>query len=94
MEIERQTIAETRLARAGELTLGCARQLRADLLKGLEFSEPVVLDLQAVTEVDLACLQVLAAARLSFSTRERPLHILWGQAVEQAWDQAGYPPVE
>jgi len=51
----------------------------------------VVLDLERVTEVDLACLQVVAAARRSFSGRGRPLHILWGESVERAWNEAGYP---
>ena len=94
METETITTSEVRLTRSGELTLAGARQLRADLLECMENEGAAVLDLQCVTEIDLACLQVLAAARRSFSTCERRLHIVWGEAVRQAWDQAGYPREE
>ena len=92
MEIEKQTTdAKIRMAPAGEVTLGSAERLQAELRECLAGGRPVVLDLERVTEIDLAGLQVLLAAGRSFAARQQPLTMLRGKCVEQAWAEAGYP---
>jgi anti-anti-sigma regulatory factor len=92
MDVETQaTGLEIRLTRSGELTLASAQQLRSELCETLELGGPVVLDLAQVTEVDLACLQVLASAERSFAANGMRLRILRAPAVEQAWSDAGFP---
>jgi anti-anti-sigma regulatory factor len=92
MEIQKQaTDAGIRLAAAGEVTLGAAERLQAELRECLAGARPVVLDLACVTEIDLAGLQVLVAAGRSFTALERPLTILRGTYVERVWAEAGYP---
>jgi anti-anti-sigma regulatory factor len=84
---------EARLVRAGELTLTCAQHLQADLLQRLN-GGPLVLDLREVTEIDLACLQVVVAAERSFAARGGVLRTLRAPAVERAWNEAGFPQGE
>jgi anti-anti-sigma regulatory factor len=92
MEIQKQTAgAGIRLAAAGEVTLGAAERLQAELRECLAGGSPVVLDLESVTEIDLAGLQVLVAAGRSFAALDRPLTVLRGQYVRRAWAEAGYP---
>jgi anti-anti-sigma regulatory factor len=91
MDIETQIDGQAHLTRSGELTLACAPQLRADLLARLDNGGPVVLDLTDVTEIDLACLQVLAAAECSLRTRGQTLRIWGAKLLEQVWSEAGFP---
>ena len=52
------------------------------------------LNLEHVTDIDIAGLQLLLAARRSFALRERPLSILRGICVERVWGEAGFPREE
>jgi anti-anti-sigma regulatory factor len=56
-----------------ELTIARAPELRALLLSALDGEGPLEIDARAVTEVDLAGLQVLCAAGRSARARGRPL---------------------
>ena len=80
-----------RIAKQGELTLDVAQDLKSELLDSLRRQEPVTLDLEAVKEVDLACLQVLLAARRTFARHGRQLEIRPGECVGRTWAEAGYP---
>ena len=84
---------ESRIAIAGELTLSRAHQLRAELLECLSNERETIVDLEQVTEIDLACLQVLLAARNS-QAGSRRLIFREGDRVSQAWQEAGYPAGE
>jgi anti-anti-sigma factor len=91
MEIQTESIdGHLRLIVSGETTLAHAQTLRATLLDCLEQQRPVVLDLEGVTETDVACLQVLAAAERSFTARGQPFRIVAGDSVSQAWSLAGF----
>jgi anti-anti-sigma regulatory factor len=79
------------IVRRGELTLAVAQNLGAELAACREGGQPVVLDLEGVTEVDLACLQVLLAAERSFVKIDRPLQIRASDSVRRAWTEAGFP---
>lgn len=79
------------IIRRGELTLAVARTLHEELGIGLEGDEPVMLDLEGVTEVDFACLQVLLSAERSFAGRGRSLQIRESESIRQAWADAGLP---
>jgi len=92
MEIEKKaTDAKIRLAPAGEVTLSNVGALQAALRECLVGGSPVLLDLERVTGIDLAGLQVLVASAYSFAARRQPLTILRGRCVEQAWVEAGFP---
>ena len=92
MDIQKQQSGlATRIAIAGELTLAAAQQLRAELLACLDSDKAAAeLDLEQLTEVDLACLQVLQAAERSFTARHRSLQIRPGDCLRRAWKEAGY----
>ncbi len=82
------------MIRSGELTLPEMSGLTQELRACLESGEPVVLNLEAVTEVDLACLQVLLAAGRSFAALGHRFEIRPGECVRQAWTDAGFPAQE
>ena len=91
MEIEKRTAGvEIHMALAGEVTLAEAGRLQTALGDCLAGGGPVVLDLERVTEIDLAGLQLLVAAERSFAAREQTFTILHGRCVAGAWTQAGY----
>ena len=95
MEIDRQaTGVEIRVVLAGEVTLAGAQRLQAELRECLAGESRVVMDLRHVTGIDLAGLQVLAAAARSLAARQRRLVILRGDCVARAIVEAGYPPEE
>ena len=79
------------ILRRGELTLPVAGNLCDELKTCLEGDEPVVLDLENVTEVDFACLQVILSAQRSFAGRGRPFRIREGDCIRRAWAEAGLP---
>jgi anti-anti-sigma regulatory factor len=86
---------ETRLVVTGDLTLASVRELREELIAYLTGAgPPSVLDLQGVTDIDAAGLQMLIAAKRSFAERARPLFFRLGDCARQAWRAAGYPRVE
>jgi anti-anti-sigma factor len=71
----------------GELRLDEAGALCDKLRAALEAGRDMRLDLEDVTEIDLASLQVLASARRSFEARGRRFEIsgtLWRQAAVSA----------
>jgi anti-anti-sigma factor len=95
MEIEKQaTDAEIHISLAGEITLASVGRLQAELRDCLESGCTVVLNLEHVTEIDIAGLQLLLAAGRSFAVHERPLIILRGTCVERVWAEAGFPSEE
>lgn len=53
------------LTLSGELTLLQAEQFKAELGRALEASRRVIIDTQALTGIDLACLQLLCSAHQS-----------------------------
>ena len=67
--LERRSESGVAIELDGEMTLACASELKIRLLQALESGVPVALQLDAVTEIDLACLQLLLAARSSFQAR-------------------------
>lgn len=95
MEIEKQTAgSKIHVALSGEVTLAGAGRLQTALGDCLAAGRPVVLDLERVTEIDLAGLQVLVASERSFAAREQTFTILHGKCVAETWMQAGYPRQE
>lgn len=56
----------------GRCTVERAHELKAILSESLQGHEAIVIDLEALTEVDLSCLQILCAAhRLSLRLNKR-----------------------
>jgi anti-anti-sigma regulatory factor len=91
MELEKQSSdTEIRIAIAGDLTLNSAQQLRTELLECFGSGKAAEIDLAGVTEIDLACLQVLLAAQNSFARHSRRLVIREGDRVRQTRSEAGY----
>ena len=79
-------------ALAGEVTLAAAGRLQAELRECLAGGSPVVLDLERVTEIDLAGLQVLLAAGRSFAAARAAADASCGEsASSRLWAEAGYP---
>jgi len=81
----------TEIRKHGDLTLAGTPDLRAELVHCLEAREPVALDLEAVTEVDLAGLQVLLAAERSFTACGLLLEIRESESIRCSRAEAGYP---
>lgn len=54
---------------AGELNLSSAEQVRQTLADSLQSGEPLTLDLATLTDIDLAGLQLLCSAHLSYARR-------------------------
>lgn len=59
----------------GALTVGCASELKAALMKALETVEHLILNLAAVDELDLSCLQLLCAAHRTSQKLNKQLTI-------------------
>jgi anti-anti-sigma regulatory factor len=66
--VDRSTAPRT-LRLEGELEIGSAAELHARLLEALAPGEPVQLEMEAVTRVDLTGLQLLAAAEQAAQAR-------------------------
>ena len=82
--------AKIRWHSSGEVTLGGAERLQCRSLRECLAAEaPVVLDLERVTEIDLAGLQVLVAAERSFAARSSVTHPVRKVRCEKAWDAGG-----
>lgn len=84
--------SESILSLSGELTLLQAGQLKVQLIQALtEVYERVHIDIEAVTGIDLACLQMLCAAYRSAVSLGKQL-VLFPQvpeAIATTVDQAG-----
>lgn len=92
MEIEKQvSAAGSRMSISGEVTIVTSAKLQAALCKALAGGNLTVLDLEGVTEIDLAGLQVLVAAERSFRASRVALETHSGQIVRNAWSEAGFP---
>lgn len=87
--IERGT---TRLALQGELTVVAAAQLRQRLIEAVGSSSALTLDLSAVEEIDLACLQLLFATRRSAQNGDKTFRLVGvdNPAVAQAVRTNGF----
>jgi len=81
----------TEIRKQGDLMLTGAQELCTSLIHCLLIREPVALDLEAVTEVDLASLQVLLAAERSFAASGLPLEIRESECIRSSRAEAGYP---
>lgn len=64
-----------RITLTGEADLAQASGLRQELVAQLESGAPTTLDCTALEDIDLACLQVLLAARRGFGARGVALHV-------------------
>jgi len=77
---------------AGEMTIQYAGRLREVLLKAFAEREELSLDLEGITEADVACLQVLCTAHKTFLTSNKALKTIGQTAApfEQAVNDSGY----
>jgi anti-anti-sigma factor len=77
---------------AGELTVSNAATLRTGILEALGQGEQVELDLEGVSEVDLAGLQLLCSAHRSALAQGKTLTLINAQipALEKARQAAGF----
>ncbi len=77
---------------SGELNIHHAGRLREALREAFATGEALSLDLEGVTEVDIACLQVLCTAHRTFRASNRVLQTIGRSATafEQAVDDSGY----
>ena len=64
---------ENVLTLKGELNIFQADQLKAELIQALDKTQRIVIDLRAVTDVDLSALQLLCAAHKSAVAKEKQL---------------------
>ncbi len=82
------------LTLSGELTVGRAAQLKADLLDALGRGNRLVLDLGGVTEADVTCLQLLCATHRSAAAQgkrvEFAAHARESWEIEEVVDAAGF----
>lgn len=77
---------------AGELTIGTAAQVKAQLLSALEQGEMFDVDTQKVTDVDTAGMQLLVAALTTASNRGISVHYpaeQYGNTVQEALAHLG-----
>jgi anti-anti-sigma regulatory factor len=80
---------------AGELEIGSAVELKAQLLEALALGQPIQLELEAVTAVDLTGLQLLTGAERAARVRG----VRWvrsgtsPQALQRVADEAGWERV-
>lgn len=76
----------------GALTIGCAEELKATLMKSLERVEHLVLNLGTVEEVDLSCLQLLCSAHRTSTRLNKQMTIAGGrpEAFRRAVCAGGY----
>lgn len=64
------------LSLSGELTLLKAAHLKEELLQALAAPDGLTLDIQALSAIDLACMQLLCAAYRSAVDRGRPFQVI------------------
>jgi anti-anti-sigma factor len=76
----------------GELNIQYAGELKELLLKACSEGKELSLDLGGVTEVDIACLQVLCSAHKTFLASNRELNLIGREAASfvRALDDSGY----
>lgn len=76
----------------GALTIERANELKLVLLDALDKNDNVVLNLEAVTEVDLSCLQLLCSAHRTSLDRHKQLSLEGRQpeSFQQTVRDAGY----
>src|SRR5512135_1534026 len=76
----------------GELTVQRADELRAALMNSLSCAGRLVISFEDVTGVDLSCLQLLCAARMTSAKRNKRLAISGGmpEVFKRAVRDAGY----
>ena len=77
-----------RLALDGELTVARVGAVRERLLQALDQAEQVILDLTAVTEADIAGLQLLCSACRQAAAHDRALLLAGGNTQIQMLAQA------
>ena len=73
-----------RIRAEGGLDLAVAAELKDALIEALYDKSPVTLDLGATDEIDLACVQLIFAARRDFVRRDRALSIEDGASLYAA----------
>ena len=76
----------------GELTIQHAGRLKEALLKAFAEVEELSLDLERVTEADVACLQVLCTAHRTFLAADKELKTTGrvSESFERAVNDSGY----
>lgn len=76
----------------GELTVQFAGKLKGALMRCLDTSDHLILNLDNVTEIDLSCLQLLCSAHRTSSRMKKQLTIVGRQlqALKQVMEAAGY----
>jgi anti-anti-sigma factor len=76
----------------GELNIQHAGELKETFLKAFTETEHLSLDLEGVTAVDIACLQVLCSAHKTFLASNKELKTIGRTAApfERAVDDSGY----
>jgi anti-anti-sigma regulatory factor len=77
---------------AGELTIQYAGRLKEMLLKAIAEVKELSLDLEGVTETDVACLQVLCSAHKTFLASNKGLKTIGrvSASFKRAVDDSGY----
>ncbi len=92
MEIELDCSDNGVMRLEGELTIQYAGRLKEMLLKALGEVKGLSLDLEGVTEADVACLQVLCAAHKTFLASNKELKTIGriGASFERAVNDSGY----
>ncbi|HVN72463.1 MAG TPA: STAS domain-containing protein [Desulfomonilia bacterium] len=65
----------TKLMAAGRLTIQDASRLKDLLMEAYTGSEELFIDLREAESIDLACIQVLCSAHMTFEKARRPVHI-------------------
>lgn len=75
----------------GELTLLNAEQLRDNLARAIDSTDRVIIDTDAVTDIDLACLQLLCSAHQSALSlgKQLVLHVPLSEVLTSKVAQAG-----
>lgn len=86
---------ESILSLNGELTLLHAAQFKIELMKALDLSRKVIIDTEELTEIDMACLQLLCSAHQSAGAMKKELSLVpqhsetFYRTIEQAGLSAG-----
>jgi anti-anti-sigma regulatory factor len=80
------------LSLAGELLVADAGELKMTLMRVLDSGQRVAVDLAKITEVDLACLQLLCSAHRSSLARKQSLTLAnpLPERFQRTLDDAGY----
>ena len=92
MELQRECSGSETLRLEGELTIQHAGQLKEKLLQAFAETEALALDLEGVTEVDIACLQLLCSAHKTFRMANKELKTISmiASPFQRAIDDSGY----